>query len=134
MKTKQLFGLGLMVLSLSVLQSCTKIEGEGGTSKIKGVVIEQKYNSVGNVIAEYPAMDQDVYIIYGAENTFHNDDVKTSFDGSYEFNYLQNGSYQIYAYEDCNTCASGQKVVQVDVEISDKKSTVEVDTIYIKKY
>jgi hypothetical protein len=131
---KRLVGVPLLLIAcFPILNSCKKVEGPGGSSTIKGVVIEQKYNTVGSLIAEYPAMDQDVYIIYGPDNTFHNDDVKTSYDGSFEFNYLQPGTYQLYAYEDCNSCASGQDVVITEVVISDKKSTVVADTIYIKK-
>jgi hypothetical protein len=119
--------------SISLLSSCKKVEGEGGSSTIKGIVIERKYNSVGTLIAEYPAMDADVYILYGSGDNFPDDDIKTSYDGSFEFNYLQPGNYRLYAYEDCNTCASGTDVVIEEVVIDKKKSTVEADTIYIKK-
>jgi hypothetical protein len=113
--------------------SCSKYEGQGGAATLKGVVIEQRYNSLGNVIASYPAPDQDVYIIYGSENTFYDDDIKTSFDGSYEFRYLRKGSYKIFVYEDCITCPSGQKEVLKEVEITEKNQELILDTIYIKK-
>lgn len=113
--------------------SCSKYEGQGGAATLKGVVIEQRYNSLGNVIASYPAPDQDVYIIYGSENTFYDDDIKTSFDGSYEFRYLRKGSYKIFVYEDCITCPSGQKEVLREVEITEKNQELILDTIYIKK-
>lgn len=113
--------------------SCSKYEGQGGAATLKGVVIEQRYNSLGNVIASYPAPDQDVYIIYGSENTFYDDDIKTSFDGSYEFRYLRKGTYKIFVYEDCNSCPSGQKEVLKEVEITEKNQELILDTIYIKK-
>jgi hypothetical protein len=96
-------------------------------------VVEQKYNSLGNVIASYPIPDQDVYIIYGAGNTFYDDDIKTSFDGSFEFRYLRKGTYKIFVYEDCNSCPSGQKEVLKEVEITEKNQELILDTIYIKK-
>ena len=132
MKKIILFSLTVSA-SMSLLSSCKKVEGEGGSSTIKGIVIERKYNSVGTLIAEYPAMDADVYILYGSGDNFPDDDIKTSYDGSFEFNYLQPGNYRLYAYEDCNTCASGTDVVIEEVVIDKKKSTVEADTIYIKK-
>jgi hypothetical protein len=132
MKKIILFSLTVSA-SISLLSSCKKVEGEGGSSTIKGIVIERKYNSVGTLIAEYPAMDADVYILYGSGDNFPDDDIKTSYDGSFEFNYLQPGNYRLYAYEDCNTCASGTDVVIEEVVIDKKKSTVEADTIYIKK-
>jgi hypothetical protein len=113
--------------------SCSKYEGQGGAATLKGVVIEQRYNSLGNVIASYPAPDQDVYIIYGSENTFYDDDIKTSFDGSYEFRYLRKGSYKIFVYEDCITCPSGKKEVLKEIEITEKSQELTLDTIYIKK-
>jgi hypothetical protein len=132
MKKIILFSLTVSA-SISLLSSCKKVEGEGGSSTIKGIVIERKYNSVGTLIAEYPAMDADVYILYGSGDNFPDDDIKTSYDGSFEFNYLQPGNYRLYAYEDCNTCASGTDVIIEEVVIDKKKSTVEADTIYIKK-
>jgi hypothetical protein len=122
----------LLVCFLSFF-SCSKYEGQGGAATLKGVVIEQRYNSLGNVIASYPAPDQDVYIIYGSENTFYDDDIKTSFDGSYEFRYLRKGSYKIFVYEDCITCPSGKKEVLKEIEITEKSQELTLDTIYIKK-
>ena len=62
-----------------VFSSCRKVEGPGGSVTIKGVVIER--NHVGTSIFEYPAADQDVYIIYGSENSFYDDlmELKTIF-------------------------------------------------------
>jgi hypothetical protein len=113
--------------------SCSKYEGQGGAATIKGVVVEQKYNSLGNVIASYPIPDQDVFIIYGVENTFYDDDIKTSYDGSFEFRYLRKGIYKIFAYEDCTSCPSGKKEVLKEIEITDKNQELILDTIYIKK-
>ena len=127
---KQLF---ISTIFLLLLFSCSKYEGQGGAATIKGVVVEQKYNSLGNVIASYPIPDQDVYIIYGAGNTFYDDDIKTSFDGSFEFRYLRKGTYKIFVYEDCNSCPSGQKEVLKEVEITEKNQEFIFDTIYIKK-
>jgi hypothetical protein len=126
------FFLGSTFLVLFLI-SCSKYEGEGGSATIKGVIREQKYNSLGNVIAEYPIGDQDVYIIYGNGNTFYDDDIKTSYDGSFQFRYLKKGSYKIFVYEDCSTCPSGKKEIIVPVEITKNNQTVTLDTINIKK-
>lgn len=126
------FFLGSTFLVLFLI-SCSKFEGEGGSATIKGVIREQKYNSLGNVIAEYPIADQDVYIIYGNGNTFYDDDIKTSYDGSFQFRYLKKGSYKIFVYEDCSTCPSGKKEIIVPVEITKNNQTVTLDTINIKK-
>ena len=115
-----------------VFSSCRKVEGPGGSVTIKGVVIER--NHVGTSIFEYPAADQDVYIIYGSENSFYDDDVSTSYDGSFEFRYLQKGDYQIFAYQDNPSVASGTDEVLVQVNASENNQLIILDTIYIDKY
>ena len=117
---------------LMFFSSCRKVEGPGGSVTIKGVVIER--NHVGTSIFEYPAADQDVYIIYGSENSFYDDDVSTSYDGSFEFRYLLKGDYQIFAYQDNPSVASGTDEVLVQVNASENNQVIILDTIYIDKY
>ena len=117
---------------LMVFSSCRKVEGPGGSVTIKGVVIER--NHVGTSIFEYPAADQDVYIIYGSENSFYDDDVSTSYDGSFEFRYLQKGDYQIFAYQDNPSVGSGTDEVLVQVNASENNQIIILDTIYIDKF
>jgi len=113
--------------------SCKKVEGPGGGAVIKGILVEQKYNALGNVIAQYPAANQSVYLIYGTADQFYDDDIKTSYDGSFVFNYLQKGTYTVFAYEDDATQPSGKNVVKNSFEITEKNEIKELDTIYIKK-
>lgn len=117
--------------ALFLFQSCSKVEGPGGSSSIKGKIHINVYDVAGNLINDYDAPDEDVFLIYGEEDTFYDEDVKTSYDGSFEFNYLQKGKYRLFVYQDCNTCASGEEAVFVDVEITDKKTTTDVGTINI---
>ena len=131
MRTKTKLFLPFFVL-LMVFSSCKKVEGPGGTVTIKGVIIER--NHVGTSIFEYPAADQDIYLIYGNENSFYDDDIKASYDGSFEFRYLQKGNYQIFAYEDDNSVASGMVEVLVDVSATENNQVITLDTIYIDKY
>jgi hypothetical protein len=121
------------ILTLSLTNSCKKVEGPGGGAVIKGVIQEQKYNALGNVIAEYPAANQSVYLIYGTTDQFYDDDVKTSYDGSFVFNYLQKGTYTIFVYEDNANEPSGKSVVKETFEITDKGEVKDLGTINIKK-
>lgn len=130
---KKLISISFVFLSILLFSSCKKVEGQGGGSTIKGVIYEQKYSVVGTLVAEYPAVEKDVYIIYGSGNTFYNDKIKTSYDGSFEFNYLEEGDYTVFVYEDSNTEPSGTNTVIVTTEISGKKSTVDLGTINTKK-
>jgi hypothetical protein len=129
---KYLFSL---VIASTLLFSCSKVEGEGGSATVKGVVMEQLYNSIGNPISggKYEAADQDVYLIYGNEDTFYDDDIKTSYDGSFVFNYLQKGKYTLFVYEDCSSCPSGKKEILVPFEITERNQVVDLDSIVIKK-
>lgn len=116
---------------LFLTQSCSKVEGPGGSSSITGKIHVKKYDIAGNLINEYDAPNEDVYLIYGGDGGFYDDDVKTSYDGSFEFKYLQKGTYQLFVYQNCNTCASGEEAVIVDVEITDNKTTKDVGEIII---
>lgn len=116
---------------LFLMQSCSKVEGPGGSSTITGKIYVEKYDVAGNLINEYYAQDEDVYLIYGDEGTFYDDDVKTSYDGTFEFNYLQKGKYKLFVYQKCTSCNSGKEAVFVDVEITDNKSQNDVGTIII---
>lgn len=116
---------------LFFMQSCSKVEGPGGSSSITGKVHIEKYDVAGNLINEYDAPNEDVYLIYGGEDSFYDDDVKTSYNGDFEFNYLQKGSYKLFVYQKCSSCASGKEAVFVDVEITDNKSTNDIGVITI---
>lgn len=131
---KLFFSFSIFSLLLISFSGCKKVEGPGGSSTIKGVVHANVYDGAGNLINNYDIPKEDVYIIYGGgDETFYDDDVKTSYDGSFRFDYLEKGNYKIFVYEKCTTCPSGKAIVMVDVEITDKKSEIVLDTIYIRK-
>jgi hypothetical protein len=125
------------ILSLTVIaltfSACTKVEGPGGSSSITGKIHAEVYDGAGNLLTSYDIPKEDVYLIYGTENTVQDDDVETSFDGTFRFDYLEVGSYQLFVYEKCPTCPSGKQVILKDVEITEKKSTVDIGTITIRK-
>jgi hypothetical protein len=130
---KKGFFLLLSIVILSVSTSCKKVEGSGGGATIKGMIQEQKYNALGNIIAEYPAGDVDVYLIYGTTDQFYDDDVKTSYDGSFVFQYLQKGTYTVFVYEDDATQPSGKNVIKQTFEITEKGQVVDLGTINTRK-
>ena len=127
---KLLFSFIISTLILSGFSSCTKIEGPGGAATITGKIRKEKV--IAGQSYYYDAVDEDVYLIYGSENTFYDDDIKTSFDGSFEFSYLEKGAYQFFVYSDCNSCLSGDTVFIQDVVINDKKEVVDLGTITIQ--
>ena len=124
----------ISICFLLIFSSCKKQAGEGGTSFIKGKVYAKYYDkSFYSLMDSAYAPDVDVYIIYGNEPTYGNHQ-KTSYDGSYEFRFLQNGSYKIYTYSQdttghynyhLNIYAPLLPVIK-NVDITKRKQTVEV--------
>lgn len=130
-KTKIAFAF-LLVLT-TIIYSCTKPAGEGGTSKIKGKIYIRDYNSNFTILnASYYAIEERVYIIYGDE-TFYGDDIRTSYDGSYEFNHLRQGTYRIFAYSKDSTLSTpGEFFPVIDtVEITEEYQTIELPTMIL---
>lgn len=130
-----LYIVGILMLALP-LSGCKKIEGPGGAATIQGKIRITEYDSAENPINTYMGQKFDVYIIYGddSEQTYFDDDVETSYDGTFKFRYLEPGNYRIFFYEDCNndelsTCYSGKKVTIKEVTIDDKKQIVDLGTI-----
>jgi hypothetical protein len=136
---KTIFSLlfsGFIFLSLF---SCKKEAGVGGTSSIKGKVYANYYDKYFYTLAKSSyAGDIDVYIIYGNNSTYGSRQ-KTSYDGTYEFKYLENGAYKIYAYSRDSTGkyknAANQyapKVAIVEsVEITKRNQTINVPDIVV---
>lgn len=120
------------VISVFVFSSCEKDAGEGGNSSITGYVHVTDYNATFLVVqGEYPGADEYVYIIYGNDVSY-GERIRTTYDGRFEFKYLREGKYTIYTYSE-DTTLSGQSVVSVQAEITDKKQTVDIGRIDIKK-
>lgn len=85
---------------------CKKDAGEGGTSSITGKVVVHDFDASFQAIQDvYPAVDERVYIIYGADHATYDDDFRTSYDGSFSFKHLQKGKYKIFAYSKDSTGA-----------------------------
>ena len=109
-----------------MLIGCVKAPGVGGGAIIKGKVTVDDYSASGVYKGSYDAQDYKVFIIYGEDDNIIDDDTRTSFDGTYEFPYLQKGTYKIVVYSNCLTCLGGQDSVLTEtVHISDKKQIVE---------
>jgi hypothetical protein len=145
-KTIKLLGHMKITTALSFLSviifffvACEKQPGEGGTSTIHGSIITKEYNGNFKILrAVYPAAKEDVYIIYGGDSTkFYGNHSNTSWDGTYEFNFLQEGNYIVFAYSKDSTfdynLTSEKIAIMRRVEITGKNQTIEVPVIYVLK-
>jgi len=124
----------ISVVMLSLLAfSCKKEEGQGGTSLIRGKVIIRDYNTnFTELIEQYYAPDEEVFIIYGDDEVY-GDKVTTNYDGTYEFEFLRDGNYKIFAYskDSANYPSKHMIPVIVNASISGKKETVKAKDIVI---
>ena len=68
------------------LNGCKKYEGEGGRSKITGklTINEKLYiNGVLSQTVSYPGATEDVYIVYGSQDSIFDDKIECNYDGSF---------------------------------------------------
>ena len=133
---KKLF---LITFTITFFLSCEKNEGIGGTSMISGKImaLEGSFNPFTNqfdTTALYYIQDENVYIIYGNDSTqVYDDDFETSWDGSYEFDYLRKGNYILFTYSKCDTCLSGIRPIFWSVEITENDKNYIQDDKTIRK-
>lgn len=134
MKNIITIALGLTIL----ISGCKKPAGEGGQATIKGKILLEIYsgNFTGDPLATTVAQGEQVYIIYGDETSV-GDNVRTSYDGTYEFKHLRVGSYKVYAISKDSTLSPTKKTFKTTtevlhtVEIKDKKEVVTVPNITV---
>ncbi|MFM8963902.1 MAG: hypothetical protein ACKOGD_08690, partial [Sphingomonadales bacterium] len=94
--------LALAFVALNFM-SCKKYEGEGGRSKITGklTINEKLYiNGALSQTVSYPGATEDVYIVYGTQDSIFDDKIECNYDGSFSFNYLFPGTYTVFAYNE----------------------------------
>ena len=96
-----------LILFLSILSlgftSCKKYEGEGGRSIITGKITVNEKLYINGALAQtvsYPGATEDVYIVYGTQDSIFDDKIECNYDGSFSFNYLFPGTYTVYAYNE----------------------------------
>ncbi len=116
---------------LCLMTACKKEAGEGGNSVIQGKILERTYTAFPTIYSDKAALEKDVYIIYGDDNSTFDDRTRTSFDGSFKFEFLRKGKYRIFVYtEDTVLTNFGKEVpIFLDAEIKKNKSEVILSTV-----
>jgi len=127
--------LSVILLVLLSIQGCSKAPGLGGKATIKGKITGRFYSDTQlTMLTGLSALgDENVYLIYGNDHSFYDDDISTSYDGSFEFNYLRPGKYIVFMYENCYPCAALQQEKLFEVEITEKKQVVDLGEIILNK-
>jgi hypothetical protein len=93
----------LLLSAVFVLSACKKYEGQGGRSKITGklTVNEKLYvNGVLSQTVSYPGATEDIYIVYGTQDSIFDDKIECNYDGTFSINNLFPGTYTVFAYNE----------------------------------
>ncbi len=116
---------------LCLISACKKEAGEGGNSVIQGKILERTYTAFPTIYSDKAALEKDVYIIYGDDNSTFDDRTRTSFDGSFKFEFLRKGKYRIFVYTEDTVLTNFGKDVPIflDTEIKKNKSEVNLPTV-----
>ncbi len=110
-----------------------------GTNRIIGKLISKNafnasnYNPLG--ANDYlPEVNEDVFISYGNNSQF-DDRVRTSSDGSFEFNQLRDGNYKIFAYSKDTTgpFPTGNVAISKTVTVTGENTTSNSGNLLIYK-
>lgn len=128
---KKLF---LIAFCSAMLLACKKEEGVGGDASISGQVwsyVVEINQTFIDTLAELPAEDTYVYIVYG-DHTGFDKRIKTDYNGRFNFKYLYPGNYTIYvySYDPFDEIDERSPVIR-QIEIKERKENVEVERIEI---
>ncbi|HLP21917.1 MAG TPA: hypothetical protein VK174_16505 [Chitinophagales bacterium] len=115
----------LTVTVLAFVSSCRKQPGDGGLGSIHGKVYGYDTNNFGIATDSGYLADARVFLAYG-DNTWVDDDTRTSYTGEYYFPYLHPGDYSVWVITECDTCVLNQSADIERVTIDDPRGTVEV--------
>lgn len=121
----------LIAITVLLFSACEKEEGAGGTATIKGKVFGYDINGSGVILDSAYVGDYRVYLSYG-DNTWADDDVRTSYTGDYAFRGLQKGKYKVFVFSRCVTCAFEQTVIVQEAEVKKNGETIELPVFKIK--
>lgn len=132
-----------LLLSLFVVifgTSCEKLPGEGGAATIKGKIFVEEYLAcnAGQPHKSYFVPEERIYILYGQDDNTYDDDTRSSFDGSFAFEFLRTGNYRVVVYSDlcgaaCSDSACTEEIIK-DIEITSTNENVDLGDIIIRKY
>jgi len=103
-----------------ITASCRKMEGEGGTGSISGIIMEHFYNDDYSLfIYTKPAVDEEVFILYGEEEVL-GDRLFTGPTGAFRFGFLYPGRYTVYYQSQDSTALLDEDVEMLTVVTLDR--------------
>ena len=109
---------------LLLVFSCKKEAGQGGRAIIKGKLFADNFYSK-SFNSRSALADERVYLVYGNQKSCSDVDLRTGYDGSFEFDFLRKGKYKLYAYSLDTGFKTPCSVIPVVKEIEIKKTDEE---------
>lgn len=106
------------------MSGCKKYEGQGGRSKVTGKLTINEKLYINGTLAQtvsYPGATEDVYIIYGTNDSNYDDKIECNYDGTFSFDYLFPGTYKVFAYNE--VFHTGNSVTNNDDDYYTKEPT-----------
>lgn len=122
--------LFFLVVVLLIFRACEKTEGYGGAGSIEGYLVTRYYNDDMSVLVrEEPAVDMEVFLLFG-DASFVGDNIETSYDGAFGFQYLRQGNYTLYySSDDTGKVSNDNQVVRHEIELKNGEE-LDLDTLY----
>jgi hypothetical protein len=93
----------LLISTLVILSACKKYEGVGGRSQIVGKVTVNEKLYIDGILSQtvsYPGSTEDVYIVYGTQDSIFDDKTECNYDGKFSFINLFPGTYTVFTYHE----------------------------------
>ena len=129
LKTKQL-QISILSAIICISVSCKKNAGPGGQASVTGKVYAYDFDNTYNyLISQGYSVGTKVYIIYG-NNTDIGNNLVTSYDGSFEFKYLNKGHYKVFAasvdtsYKVKGNNSANPVIMEFDIKNAKEKITL----------
>jgi len=123
--------LTLVLIFFLSLVSCKKGPGLGGeasiSGKVRGVVYDKSFTKIldSSSIANWT-----MCIIYGSDLEVDGTQ-KTTYDGTFDFQYLREGQYTVYTYSRSHLTNLADSAVAVNINISGKKQSYVIPDLVI---
>lgn len=115
----------ILILAFSMLViSCSKEPGFGGLSTISGKVWATDITPNSQIIQD-EGYTANIKVVIAVENSgMILDEVRTDLNGSYKFEELRKGVYQIWTFTDCDSCRNNEAPIIQRVEIKQRKEEI----------
>lgn len=122
-------------VDLGILKSYESLNYDDGNAVIKGRILQVNYRSNSRPPILYVedtvmALEQEVYITYH-NNTYYDDRIRTTHDGTFEFKGLLKGNYKVHVISENIDGTNQDMPVIVDTTLLNSTDTLDLGDIFI---